>query len=197
MTTTSKSILKSGWAIFLGIALVISILLDLYLPDFMAPYGRGFSNRAPGGFTVGWLVMVLIMVVPAWVMREVRDRPVPDWLAMLWVVTVGMLWVLVQSLEAEQTGRPLRFNFSVLGALVLCWRFLRWAPDQTKLRAVYPSQKIFYFRRKGQDRIEGFGSLLQIRAHLMKQGRLKDIEITEKTGIPMEEIPASSWRPLP
>jgi hypothetical protein len=195
MTTTSKTILTSGWAIFLGITLVISILLDLYSPDSMAPYGRG-SFRASGSATVGWLFVVLIMVVPAWGIREIRNRPVPDWLALLWVVTVGLLWVLAQSFAAEQTGRPLRFNLSVLGALVLCWRFLRWPPDRTALGTVYPTQQIFYFRRKGQDRIEGFGSLLQIRAHLMKQGGWNDVEITEKTGIPMEEIQATSWRPL-
>lgn len=196
MTKTSKSILKSGWAIFLGISAVISILLDVIQPKATSADGREFFIFGPGSATLGWLFVVLTMVVPALVIREVRKKPVSKWLAVIFVVMAWILWVVVHTIDSQHTGRPARFNYTIFGGLVLCWRFLRWSPDQTAPEGVPQNQKTFYFRRKGLDRIEGPGSLLHIRAHLMKHGGMKDVEIADNTGVPIEEIPASNWRPL-
>jgi hypothetical protein len=196
MTATSKAIFKSGWAIFLAAGAIISLALDLAQPSFTAPNGRQIFLLGPGSATLGWLSIVITIVAPAFILREVRKAPVPKWLAVCWLIAAWILWALAHTLDYESSGQPPRFNFTIFGGLVLCWRFLSWAPIQTQPRFVPTVHKTFYFRRGPTGRIEGPGPLLHIRAHLMKQGGLAGVEYVENTGVPIEQITATAWKPL-
>ncbi len=115
---------------------------------------------------------------------------------MCWFLAAWILWVLAHTLDSENSGQPPRFNYTYFGGLVLCWRFLRWAANQTEPGLVSTVQKTFYFRRGPTGRVEGPGPLIHIRAHLMKHEGFAGVKYVENTGVPIEQIASTAWRPL-
>ena len=113
VTTSTKSILKSGWAIAFAVSLVLSI---------------GLEVAAPGsGAILGWIFVALVFIAPAILMRELGFAPIRRWLAGLWCFSLYMVWVIVHAfMNPGQTPKP---NLAMMGGLVLCWRLLQFVAD--------------------------------------------------------------------
>jgi hypothetical protein len=116
--TTTWGILKSGWGIFLAVSGVVSVVLDMSIPgDF--PLFRGSS------FTLGWIFIIGILIVPAASTRYFGAAPINSALAVTWCIAGFVAWVVIHSIAAEvDPGKPVRPNLALLGGLILCWRLL-------------------------------------------------------------------------
>lgn len=116
--TSTWGILKSGWGLFFVVAGALSVVLDLSIPgDF--PLFRGDS------FTLGWLFIVGVLIVPASCARHFRAAPINSALAVIWCIAGFVAWVVIHSITAEvDPGKPVRPNLALLGGLILCWRLL-------------------------------------------------------------------------
>jgi hypothetical protein len=189
MTQESKTIFKSGWGIFVAASAVISLAIDLWQPSYSGSDGNSYPLFGGGSATLGWLMIVVLMVLPAFGLREFRKSHVPKFVAIIWCLIVWFVWAGVHAMSAQASHTQPRGSLLFVGGLVLCWRFLRYGADQQ-------TTKTFYFRRGPTGRIEGPGPLLHIRAHLMKHGGLTGVEYAENKGVPPETIPSSDWRPL-
>jgi hypothetical protein len=128
--TTTWGILKSGWGIFLAVSGVVSVVLDMSIPgDF--PLFRGSS------FTLGWIFIIGILIVPAASMRYFGAAPINSALAVIWCIAGFVAWIVLHSTAAEvDLGKHMRPNLALIGGLVLCWRLLvspRQAHSQTEI----------------------------------------------------------------
>lgn len=128
--TTTWGILKSGWGIFLAVSGVVSVVLDMSIPgDF--PLFRGSS------FTLGWIFINGILIVPAASMRYFGAAPINSALAVIWCIAGFVAWIVLHSTAAEvDPGKHMRPNLALIGGLVLCWRLLvspRQAHSQTEI----------------------------------------------------------------
>lgn len=123
---------KSGWGIFLIIAGVISVILDLVVA------GGGMQTRdlrgesvpmfPPFGFTLGWLGVVLVLIVPALVFRAARKRPIPKGVAFVWCALFAFGWLCVKALMAD--GSPPQAGIAAIACIALCWRLLTWEEEK-------------------------------------------------------------------
>jgi hypothetical protein len=125
MIRKSTPILLSGWGAFLAIAGVVSLALDLAAPRATLSDGSSFPLFLGGSWTLGWVGVMGIMLLPAIAMREFGKVPIDRGLAFLWCAAVFFGWVYLHVIGPEgQTPLPARPNLSMLGGLVLCWRLL-------------------------------------------------------------------------
>jgi uncharacterized membrane protein YhaH (DUF805 family) len=189
----TKAVLRSGWSIFFGANLTISIVVDLVelvaSSNFTFPNGRPFSLLMGGSAIIGWLFIALVFVVPAILLREFREAPIGKWSASAWCFVLWCTWVFVH--EMQEPGSVHRANFTMIGGMILCWRLLTWECNRVSVGSS-PS-KTYFFRRTATSIIEGPGSLSQIRAFLMRNGGLKGVVYAENTGSPPESIADGSW----
>lgn len=118
MNADISSILKSGWGLFLGLACVVSVVLDFAVRQHLPL----FSN---GSFTLGWLFVVGLFIVPAACARQIGIAPMNSFLAVVWCVIAILAWSVIHAISGESgpqhTARP---NLALLGGLALCWRLL-------------------------------------------------------------------------
>lgn len=130
MQPTSSSILKSGWGMFMLIAGVISVILDISSPHVTISDGQSIPLFRGGSFTLGWLTIVLLMILPAALMRQTGVAPIHKFLAFLWCFVVFLGWNVLHSLSADTSSHtPPRPNLAFIGGLILCWRLLTKRPD--------------------------------------------------------------------
>jgi hypothetical protein len=116
--TTPWGILKCGWGLFFLISGIASVVLDMSIPgDF--PLFRGDS------FTLGWLFIIGILIIPAACARHFGVTPLSDTLAVIWCMVGFVVWLVIHSITAEvDPGKPIRPNLALIGGLILCWRLL-------------------------------------------------------------------------
>jgi hypothetical protein len=116
--TSTWGILKSGWGLFFVVAGALSVVFDLSIPgDF--PLFRG------GSFTLGWIFIVGVLIVPAACARHFGAAPINRALAVIWCIAGFVAWVVIHSITAGvDPGKPVRPNLALLGGLILCWRLL-------------------------------------------------------------------------
>jgi hypothetical protein len=125
MQPSSKSILCSGWGLFLGVAGILSIVLDMAAPSVKLADGTSFPLFRGGSFTLGWLTIVGMMIAPAAALRQFRLAPINKFLAFLWCVVVFFGWVASHALFAGgDPNDPPKPNLTFVAGLVLCWRLL-------------------------------------------------------------------------
>jgi hypothetical protein len=106
------------------IAGVISVILDFSSPNFTTSNGLSVPLNWGGSFTLGWLTIVLLMILPAGLMRSTGVAPIHGLLAFLWCIVVLWGWnVLHLGVDTSSYSQP-RPNLSIFGGLILCWRLL-------------------------------------------------------------------------
>lgn len=112
------------------IAGIISVILDISSPQVTISGGQSIPLFRGGSFTLGWLTIVLVMIVPAALMRQTGVAPIHKGLAFLWCFAVFIGWNVVHALGADPSSHnPPRPNLAFIGGLVLCWRLLAKRPD--------------------------------------------------------------------
>jgi hypothetical protein len=125
MQPTSASILKSGWGMFMLVAGGISVILDISSPHFTVSEGQSVPLFGGGSFTLGWLLIVVVMIVPAALMRQTGGAPIHKFFAFLWCFAVFIGWNVLHELCAGgSSNTPPRPNLAFIGGLTLCWRLL-------------------------------------------------------------------------
>ncbi len=118
--------LLSGWGVFLAVMGVVSVILDVVAIFFHAESGTNMVIFGGGSFTLGWLVVVLLFVIPPLLVRKMRVVPISKWLAALWVIVAIFGWIFIKVVESsfESGSASIRPSFSFYGGVVLCWRLL-------------------------------------------------------------------------
>ena len=113
------------------IAGLISVILDVSSPHVTIPNGQSIPLFQGGSFTVGWLTIVLLMIVPAALMRQTGVAPIHKLLALLWCFAAFLGWNVVHAISADaSSNNPPRPNLAFIGGLILCWRLLSKRPDK-------------------------------------------------------------------
>ena len=114
---------------FMLIAGVISVILDFSSPNFTTSDGQSVPLNWGGSFTLGWLTIVLLMILPAGLMRYTGVAPIHGLLAFLWCIVVLWGWNVLHLSVDTSSQSPPRPNLSFFGGLILCWRLLTKRPD--------------------------------------------------------------------
>lgn len=131
--TTTWGILKSGWGIFLALAGVVSVVLDVASPSVQTSSGT-ISIFGNGSMTLGWLFIIGAFVLPVAILRQFCEKPCNSVVAVLWCAFLLLLWGVVHA--TSDPSHPARPNLALLlGGVVLCWRLLvnhRQVCGQTK-----------------------------------------------------------------
>lgn len=123
MQTTVSSILKSGWGAFLVVAGVVSIVLDVTSPSIPTGGDHNISVFGGGSFVIGWVMIVILMIIPASIARLSGLAPMNKAFAGLWCFVVLIIWSAIHSIGSEPQ-QPTRPNLAFIGGLILCWRLL-------------------------------------------------------------------------
>lgn len=122
---SAKEFLLSGWGVFLAVMGVVSVILDVVAIFFHTETWTNMVILAGGSFTLGWLVVVLLFVLPPLLVRKMRVVPISKWLAVLWVIVAIFGWSCLKGVESSfESGSAIRPSLSFFGGVVLCWRLL-------------------------------------------------------------------------
>jgi len=135
MQTTVSSILKSGWGAFLAVAGVVSIVLDFTSPSISTGGGHNISLFGGGSFVLGWVMIVILMIVPASIARFSGWAPMNKAFASLWCFVIFIIWSAVHSIGSDPQHPP-RPNLAFIGGLILCWRLLSMKATPEELKSI-------------------------------------------------------------
>jgi hypothetical protein len=123
MTTDSDRIFKSGWGFFLVVSLILSAVIDFANPAIPLAAGERCYLFGEGSALVGWVVCVILFVVPAWLLRNFGIAPIAWWLAVI-VCLIGYLaWMALNFDSLRSRQKPP--SLTMIAALILGWRMLR------------------------------------------------------------------------
>lgn len=180
MKPTTSTILKSGWGIFLAVAGVASVVLDV-------------ATHGAGSFTLGWLGIAVVMVAPASAARSSGFAPIHKGLGVLWCIVAFFGWIIIHALGAD-TGHSPRANLAVVAGLVLCWRLLTQTdkPEPT----ISPDDDRFYYRAGAADDIQGPASLAEIAATNAAASNPSNVLIVAARGQSHFALKKAKWMPF-
>lgn len=114
-------ILSSGWGVFLVVAGIISVALDISSPSVKTNTGAAPVFGA-GSLSLGWLFIAGAFVLPPVIFRHFCKKSCHPVFAIAWCVFLVLAWGVVHS--ASDPGHPARPNLAMFGGIVLCWRLL-------------------------------------------------------------------------
>jgi hypothetical protein len=123
MTTDSDRIFKTGWGVFLAVSLILSAAIDFTNPSIPLAAGERSYLFGEGSALVGWVVCVVLFVVPGWALRNFGIAPVAWWLAGI-VCLIGYLAWMALNFDAFRSRQKLP-SFTMIATLILGWRMLR------------------------------------------------------------------------
>jgi N-acetylmuramoyl-L-alanine amidase len=122
MKSDANKVLRSGWSVFLLIALLISVALDIANPGVELPSGTRFNFIKGGSATLGWLTVVIIFISPAYLLRAFGIAPLNRWFAAFLCFVGVFVWVGIHT-STESNSRS-HFNYTMWGCVILAWRLL-------------------------------------------------------------------------
>ena len=94
----------------MAVTAVVSIVLDLTL------FGEG-------SYVLGWLMIVILMIVPASIARFAGWAPMNKALGGIWCFVIILIWSVVRAIGSDPQHPPGN-SLAYIGGLVLCWRLL-------------------------------------------------------------------------
>ncbi len=126
---TVTSILSSGWGKCFFALGIISFLIDIVTISF--------SNLLIGS-SVGWGLVMLIIVLPAALLRNSGKAPINRSIAGIWCFIAFTIWFNLRELTIWLLFRQETKNFytslTFMSGMILCWRFLASGRGDTELK---------------------------------------------------------------
>jgi N-acetylmuramoyl-L-alanine amidase len=118
----ANKVLRSGWSVFLVVALLVSVTLDIANPGVDLPSGTRFNFVRGGSAILGWLTVVIIFISPAYLLRAFGVAPINRWFAAFLCFVGVFVWVgLHTSIESNSRSH---FNYTMWGCVISAWRLL-------------------------------------------------------------------------
>jgi len=122
VNSDANRVLRSGWRVFLVIALLVSVALDIANPGVDLRSGTRFNFGRGGSATLGWLTVVIIFISPAYLLRAIGIAPINRWVAAFLCFVGVFVWVGLHT-STESNSRS-HFNYTMWGCVILAWRLL-------------------------------------------------------------------------
>ena len=125
------SLLKTGWGVFLIASGIISVILDLFGDSFhLKTEDHGNIPLLPeGSATLGWIGVILTVVFPAAIFRNIRKGHIHSGLAVIWCILAIFVWFGIKALLSD--GPP-RSGLTLVAATFFCWRLLTRKEEEFK-----------------------------------------------------------------
>ncbi len=96
--------------------------MDLANPGIALSNGGRFNLFGNGSATLGWLVVIIIFILPSYLLRSFAIAPINRWIAAFICFVGFVIWTALHNV-AEPNSHP-RFNYTMWGCLILAWRLL-------------------------------------------------------------------------
>lgn len=126
------SLLKTGWGLLLIASSIISVFYDAFSKSFL--YETSDKGKIPifpeGSATLGWIGVILTVVIPSAIFRNIRKRHIHSYLAIIWCIIAVLTWLIIKALVSDG---PHRNGLTLIAAVYFCWCLLTRKEEDFKI----------------------------------------------------------------